>query len=184
MFFHVHQDKHNLRCPNCRSSQVIRKGKRTRTFRSLPIGSRLSFVVWPHQRIYCQECHVTRYVDIKFAEFRRSYTRAFKRYASSLLRISTIQDVAKLLGVGWDLMKEIDTSDLKRYKNPPLKELKRIAIDEISFGKGHTYITVVLDIASGAIVFIGEGKGSDNLDPFWKKLKSSKATIEAVATDL
>jgi transposase len=50
--------------------------------------------------------------------------------------------------------------------------------------KGHYYLTVVLDLVSGAIVFIGNGKGSDAFLPFWKRLKYSWARIQAVAIDI
>jgi len=65
-----------------------------------------------------------------------------------------------------------------------LGKLKQIAIDEISIGKGHRYLTVVLDLKTGAIVFIGDGKGADALEPFWKRLRSAKTRIEAVAIDM
>jgi transposase len=42
----------------------------------------------------------------------------------------------------------------------------------------------VLDLDSGAVVFVGEGKGADALKPFWKRLKSARAKIRAVATDM
>jgi transposase len=62
--------------------------------------------------------------------------------------------------------------------------VKRIAIDEISIGHGHRYLTVVLDLGSGAVVFVGEGKGADALRPFWRRLKASRAQIQAVAMDM
>ena len=37
---------------------------------------------------------------------------------------------------------------------------------------------------SGAVVFVGDGKGAEALKPFWKRLKSSGAAIEAVAMDM
>ncbi len=43
---------------------------------------------------------------------------------------------------------------------------------------------MVLDLLSGAVVFVGEGKGADALKPFWKRLKRSRAKIEAVAMDM
>ena len=43
---------------------------------------------------------------------------------------------------------------------------------------------MVLDIESGAVVLIGDGKGADALISFWKRLKSSGAKIEAVAIDM
>ena len=42
----------------------------------------------------------------------RRHTKAFARYALELLRRMTIQDVALHLGVGWDMIKEIQKRDL------------------------------------------------------------------------
>jgi transposase len=97
----------------------------------------------------------------------------------------TIQDVARHLGVSWDVIKDIQKKDLKRrFGKPKLKELRRIAIDEIAVAKGHRYRTLVMDLDTGAVVFVGEGKGADALKPFWKRLKSSRSKIEAVAMDM
>jgi transposase len=182
--FYISQDRHNLRCPVCQSSRLKCRGKRIRKFRSVPIGNKKTFIVLPVQRVFCSECENVSYVKVNFAQRKKRYTRSFQQYALTLLRHSTIQDVAHHLGVGWDLIKELDKADLQKFKNPSLKELKQIAIDEISFGKGHRYITIVLDIESGAVVYIGDGKGSESLDPFWKKLKRQKVEIEAVASDM
>jgi len=45
--FHIIQDKHNLRCPTCKSAKVICRGKRERTFKSVPIGNRHVLIVLP-----------------------------------------------------------------------------------------------------------------------------------------
>ena len=67
-----------------------------------------------------------------FAEPRRSYTKAFGRYALELSRLMTIQDVAHHLGVSWDVIKEIVKEDLRhRFARPKLKHLRQLAIDEI-----------------------------------------------------
>jgi len=97
----------------------------------------------------------------------------------------TIQDVARHLGVSWDVIKDIEKRNLrKHFAHPKLRKLKRIAIDEISVGKGHRYLTIVLDLGSGAVVFVGDGKGSEALAPFWTRLKRSRAKIKAVAIDM
>lgn len=71
-----------------------------------------------------------------------------------------------------------------RFGQPKLKKLKQIAIDEISVRKGHKHVTLVLDLKTGAVVFVGEGKRADSLTPFWERLKRSGARIEAVAMDM
>ena len=45
-------------------------------------------------------------------------------------------------------------------------------------------MTVVLDLDSGVVVFVGDGKGADALLPFWRRLRASGARIEAVAIDM
>jgi transposase len=124
-------------------------------------------------------------VPVAFAEPRRTYTSAFERYVLDLSRHMTIQDVAGHLGVGWDLVKSIQKRYLtRRFKRPRLKDLRQIAIDEISVGKRHRYLTVVLDLVSGAVVFVGQGKGAQALVPFWRRLRRSGAQIEAAAIDM
>ena len=126
-----------------------------------------------------------RQVEVPFADPRRSYTKSFERYALELSRSMTIRDVAHHLDVGWDMIKDIQKRDLsRRYAKPKLKHLKAIAIDEIAVAKGHRYLTVVMDLDSGAVVFVGDGKGADALKPFWKRLRPSGAKIEAVAMDM
>jgi len=183
--FTIRQGPEDCRCSACGSAQVVSRGRVERRFRTLPIGSRATLVVLPIPRVECQACGVVRQVKVPFADARRSYTSAFERYALELGRRMTIRDVAKHLGVSWDMIKDIQKRDLsRRYAKPKLKHLRHIAIDEISIAKGHRYLTVVLDMDSGAVVFVGDGKGAKALKPFWKRLKGSKSKIEAVAMDM
>jgi transposase len=185
VIFTIRHDPETYRCSACGSPQVQSRGRVERRFRTVPIGSRATFVVLPVPRVECQACGVVRQVKIPFAGPRRSYTRSFERYALELGRRMTIRDVARHLGVGWDVIKDIQKRDLlRRFAKPKLKHLRHIAIDEIAVAKGHRYLTVVLDLDSGAVVFVGDGKGAKALKPFWKRLRGSKAKIEAVAMDM
>ena len=183
--FTVKQDPKSLKCPVCGSRDVTRRGEIWRYFRTLPIGRKPVWIAFPIQRVECLICDLIRQVRVGFAKPKRSYTKGFERYALDLSRHMTIQDVALHLGVSWDVIKEIQKCYLKRhFSRPKLKKLKQIAIDEISIGKGGRYLTVVLDLKSGAVVFVCEGKGADALEPFWKRLNKSKANIKAVAMDM
>src|SRR6516165_5969052 len=183
--FTIDQERKTLRCSVCGSRDVQPRGRVERQFRSLPIGSRATSLVFPIPRVACRVCGVIRQVEISFADLRRTYTKAFERYALELSRSMTILDVARHLGVSWDVVKDIQKRDLsRRYAKPKLKNLRKIAIDEIAIAKGHRYVTVVLDLQSGAVVFVGDGKGADALKPFWKRLRGSRAKIKAVAMDM
>jgi transposase len=185
VIFTISQDPDDCRCSACGCHDVISRGHVERRFRSLPIGSRTTAVVLPIPRVECTVCGAVRQVKVPFADPRRSYTKSFERYALELSRSMTILDVAHHLDVGWDLIKDIQKHDLtRRHAKPKLKHLSYIAIDEIAIAKGHRYLTVVMDLESGAVVFVGDGKGADALKPFWKRLRPSRAKIEAVAMDM
>lgn len=182
--FRIEAKPEDLRCSVCGSREVIRRGGSYRTFRTVPIGGKGVLIVLQVPRLGCA-CGAVRQAELGFAEPRRRHTKAFARYALDLLRCMTIQDVARHLQVGWDTIKEIQKQYLQqRFGRPKLKHLRHLAIDEISIGHGHRYLTVVLDLDSGAVVFVGEGKGADALLPFWRRLRSSRAKIRAVAMDM
>jgi transposase len=179
------QDPADCRCSACGCRDVISRGYPSRRFRGLPIGSRTTAVELPIPRVECTACGLVRQVKVPFAEPRKSYTKSFPRDVLELSRRMTILDVAHHLDVGWDLIEDIQKRDLeKRYAKPSLKHLRPIAIDEIAIAKGHRYLTVVMDLESGAVVFVGNGKGADALKPFWKRLRPSGAKIQAVALDM
>ena len=185
VMFTIERKAETYRCAACGSENVWRQGVVVRRFRTLPIGGKGVELEARIPRLACQDCGAVRQAVIGFAEPRRSYTRSFERYVLELSRHMTIKDVACHLGVSWDVVKEIQKKSLqRRFAKPRLKHLKQIAIDEISTGKGHRYVTIVMDLESGAVVHVGKGKGGDALRAFWKRLRASHAKIEAVASDM
>jgi transposase len=183
VFFTVRLPRQRWRCSACGNRAVISKGENERCFKTLPIGRKQVTIVFPIPRVLCRQCGLIRQVDIALADPRRTYTKTFERYVLELSRCMTIQDVARHLNVSWDVIKDIQKRDLQhRFDRPRLRDLRQIAIDEICIGGG--YVTVVLDLQTGVVVFVGDGKAADALDPFWQRLRRSQAEIEAVAMDM
>ena len=181
----MEQPRERLRCSHCRSSDVWAQGGVERLFRTVPIGSKPVLLEFKVPRVLCFACGRVRQVKLGFADPKKHYTRAFERYALDLSRHMTIQDVAQHLQVSWDTIKDIQARSLqRRFGKPKLHKLRQIAIDEIAVGKGHRYLTVVLNLLSGAVVFVGEGKGTEALEPFWRRLRRAHAKIKAVASDM
>ena len=183
--FTVEKDRRELRCPLCQGRDVIKRGALPRVFHSLSIGRKKTYIRLDVPRVFCSLCKISRQITLGFADARFTYTRAFARYAMELSRHMTIKNVSTHLRISWDVIKAIQRRYLERhYSRPVLKNLQLIAIDEISIGKHHRYLTVVLDLETGAIVFVGDGRGTDALEPFWKRLRHSRAAIRAVAMDM
>ena len=97
----------------------------------------------------------------------------------------TIEDVAYNVKMNWNTIKNIEKQYLnEHYSKPSLHEVSRIAIDEFAVLKGHVYMTVVLDLDSGRVLFVGKDRSKESLDEFWKRVKRSGAKIKAVAIDM
>jgi len=183
--FVIETKPERLCCAACGFGEVVKRGRTVRCFRTVPIGHKPTSLLLPVQRVGCRRCGVVRQIRLGFADPLRSYTRSFERYVLELSRRMTIKDVAAQLQVGWDVVKDIQLRDLRRrFGRPRLHELRTIALDEIAVPKGHRYLTLVVDLATRVVVFVGDGKGADALDPFWPRLRRSRAAVRAVAIDM
>lgn len=174
------------RCPECRSMRTIRrKESKCRQLRMVPIGKRqtiLNLKIW---RMRCEDCGALRWPKLPFAKGKTRHTRQFSVFALDLLHWMTISGVAKVLGVGWDLIKDLHKEYLqKRYKSPPLKDLKYIAIDEFSIRKGHSYMSIFVDLETGRILHAVEGKSGQDIEPFIRLLSRKAKNLEAIAMDM
>ena len=185
ILLHVRPKDKLVRCPCCRSRNVLRRGVSERWLRTVPVGFKPVWLVVEVPRIGCASCGLVRRIELRIAEPRRRYTKAFERFVLALTKAMTMLDVSRLLGVGWDVVKDILKRHLhKRFAKPSLAGLEYIAIGEISVRKGHKYLTLVMDLGSGKVIFVGDDRGADSLKPFWERLKRSRARIRAVATDM
>jgi len=183
--FYLTVPSRKLVCPNCGSHEVWQKGTKERRFRSLPFGKKTSTIILIVPRVFCLDCQQTRQVHISFAKEHKRYTRFLESYILDLLLSMTCQDVAEHLGMSWDTIRDIEKTRLTRdFSRPSLKGVTHIAIDEIAVQKGHKYLTIVMDLHSGRVLFVGDGKDADSLLPFWIRLRRSHARIEAVASDM
>lgn len=108
-----------------------------------------------------------------------------ERYNIGLCKVTTIKGAAAMSGLCWDAVKDIEKRRLqKKYKHIPLRGLRLPGIDEVAVRKGHHYATIVIDLESGHIVWVGKGRNAKSLGEFLKKLKRSGARIEAFSMDM
>jgi len=71
----------------------------------------------------------------------------------------------------------------KKYQHIRLADVETVGVDEIFIGK-MKYKTVVRDLATGAVLHVGDGKGGEALEEFGRRLRSSTAQIKVVAMDM
>ena len=174
-----------LYCPKCKSRHVIKSGSTIRQFKCVPIGLRPVILEMTVQRLECKDCGTVQQENIHFVRGKERYTCRMRRFVLDLCKIGTMADVTKFVQMSWDTVKDILKTELgRKYSRPDLSGLRYIGIDEFAVAKGHIYMTIVVDLETGRIVYVGEGKGADALDGLWPKLKHAGCRIEAVSSDL
>ncbi|MDT0499331.1 transposase, partial [Algiphilus sp. W345] len=63
--------------------------------------------------------------------------------------------------------------------------VRLLGVDEVARAKGHDYVTVVYDLESGALLWVGDGRTADTLSQFLAELSEDTAAgIQAVAIDM
>lgn len=185
VILHAAQNPDTLRCPCCQGKGILKDGVGERDLRHGAVNGKPVILRLTTQRVWCNQCEVSRQSPIDFAEPFVRHTHAFARYALELTRHMTLKAVANHLSADEGTVKDIQKAYLKKqFGKIRLHKVKRIAIDEIYTGKKIKFLTLVLDLDTGAVVYIGNGKGVESLVDFWKKLKASGANIEAVASDM
>ncbi len=79
----------------------------------------------------------------------------------------TLREVAAMSHLGWDTVKEIVKSDLgRRDRRIPLRQVRYLAVDEFHLGRKGRFMTVVIDLESGHILWVAKGRGRDALRKF------------------
>jgi transposase len=184
IFFHVKRSK--KRCACCQSGEVIQKGVKTRVLRTIPIGRRPVFAVIQRRRFFCRSCGRTRYERLVVADPKRHYTHHLEIYVMDLCMRMTVRDVAEHTRLHWATVKAIDRKRMKRNlpKEADLRKLRYLGVDEVSVRRGHRYLTTVVDLETGRVVYVGEGRRTDSLEPFIRRLKRLGVELRAVALDM
>jgi transposase len=183
----VKLDRHRRTCRGCgaRWFNLSLSGQFERTFIALPVGRRRQEVVLHGHEQTCELCGRKLREPMAFAKGKQRYVNAMAAYIVGLCTIATIKDVARFLGVGWDLVKDLFKGHLaRRLKQRSLREVRLIAIDEFAIHKGHRYMTVVLDIETGQILWAAQGRDAGALIPFFRRLQQAGAHLQAVALDM
>ena len=107
------------------------------------------------------------------------------RHAALLARDLPNTKAAALLGVGDTRLRNWDKAVLaKHLPKPNLDNIRFLMVDEKAIGKGHDYVTVVLNGETGELLHCHEGRKKESLKAFFDKLSNEqKACIKAICVD-
>jgi transposase len=173
-------------CSRCGQIVFVTHDTARRRWRHLDLGGVRCFVEARLRRVRCPDCGV-RVEAVPFARPRARHTRAFDQLVCALAQQLAKTPLTRLLRVGWRTVGRICARVLRERLTPARFDgVRRIGIDEVSYRRGHRYLTLVLDHDSGRVVWASEGaREKTSLDGFLDALgQQRQRAIEAVSIDM
>lgn len=174
------------RCSQCQrvcagyDQSAIRRRWRTH---ALGLGKTVVEAVVP--RVRCPE-HGVRVAHVPWARPRSRFTASFEDMLAWLTLRTDRTTVCSLHQVAWRTLGAIlaRVGDDMREQAPPLDGITRIGIDEVSYRKGHRYLTIVVDHDTGRLLWAHQGHSKATLRKFFKKLGKRRCRrIQLVSAD-
>lgn len=161
------------------------QGAGRRRWRALDLGTIQTFLEADSPRVRCA-VHGVVAAQVPWARHDAGHTYAFDETAAWLVTHCSKSAVRDLLRIAWRTVGSIVTRVVADAENGTdrFAGLTRIGIDEISYKRGHKYLTVVVDHTSGVLLWAHPGRDSKTLEMFFDQLGAERcAQITLVSAD-
>lgn len=152
-------------------------------WRHLDIMKKRNFLVAEIREGRCPLCNGRRHEFVPWAEARARHTKVFDRHVASLAQVADRSAAARMFHVAWRTVGRMVRRVVDRFLPPDLLEdLEFIGVDETSYKRGHRYLTVVTNLVTGVVVWVGKGKTAETLGEFFKLLGPERTSKIALVT--
>ena len=175
--------------PRCGVCSVLApgydNGEGPRRWRTLDVGVTRCYLEGAAPRVKCPDHGVT-VAKVAWARHDSRHTRAFDDQVAWLQVHTSKTAVMALMRIAWVTVGAIATRVVAeaRAASDPFDGLRRIGIDEISYKRGHKYLTVVVDHDTGRLLWAKPGRDKDTLGAFFEQLGADRsALITLVSAD-
>jgi len=172
-------------CEGCGEAAPALHEVTVRRVRDLPILDARTWLEVPRRRVLCPRCGP----KLERLSWLGRYSRVTRRLAESVARLCRflpIKRVAEFFALHWNTVKTIDKRALKQKLGAiDLSGLTVIAMDEFAIQKGHRYATVVVDPTVKRVLWVGRGRGREDVRPFFELLgEDGRKKLKAVVMDM
>lgn len=174
------------KCPECGRECSIHDSAPERTWRHLDTMQFTTLIRARTPRSDCPE-HGVKTMKVPWATPQGRFTLLFERFAVDvLLACASVSQACELLGLGWEAAHEIMRRAVERgLERRELDQLKHLGMDEKSFKRGHSYITLLSDLEQSRVLEVVEERTAEAAGQLWSTLTpEQKQSVEAVAVDM
>ena len=171
------------RCSGCKKRRGRYDTLPPRRWRHLDFGGVRVYIRYGLRRVSCCVCGVVAEAVPWCDNTTARFTTPFEEAVGFLVQRCDQTSVQEMFRIAWVTVGQIVERVMQRHRpDDPLDGLMAIGIDELSYRKGHQYVTTVTDQLSGRIVWAAEGKNAATLTSFFAELGAARRAAIAVVT--
>ena len=177
--------RYGLTCPAC-GAKMGQSRKTLQTARDLPLGTAMAvLLVYEAIQGRCSACGAWATIHPPGIDDHARATRRLMEFVSRLARFMPLSHIREVTQVDGATAFRWDRAILQQNLPPPdLDHLRLLLIDEKAVRKHHGYVTLVMNGATGELLYLAEGKKKESLEGFFRRLSpSQRASIQAVGMD-
>ena len=193
LLFESKQKTKTVSCPYCQG-KVYADGYGNVTLKDMPvwygIAQELTFLC---HRYECRNCGKKFTEEVPLRHPGTKVTERAARWIQAMLRFKvSIRSVQCLTGIHWETIRKLHLEIMENSLEEHMAELKAggyrphlLAVDEFAIRKGHSYATCVMDLESGEVLWVGEGRSKEDFERFFAETDPSfLSEVMAVAMDM
>jgi transposase len=173
-------------CPECGETCSIADHAPERTWRHLDTMQFETRLRARTPRSNCKACGI-KTTTVPWAGKHSRFTLLFEAFAIRVIQAcGNVQSAAALLGLDWDSVHRIMERAVERgLQSREIDSLEYVGIDEKSFGRGHSYISLLTDLTGARVLEVVEDRTEEAANKLWQALPEEQQTqIEAAAADM
>lgn len=180
-----HAEGESWPCPECGVLLAVYDHSPERVWRHLDSCQFMTYLRARPPRVNCPT-HGVKQVRLPWAEPKARFTAMFERFAIDVLRETDVQGATRILRISWDEAWHIMERAVERGRaTKEQRVVRHMGVDEKAAAKGHKYLTLVCDLESGTVEYIGDDRKTGSLDTYLTSLSPEQLKgIEAIATDM
>ena len=177
---------HPRTCSGCGAISPLKDHAPARQWRHLDTMQFETILVARVPRTKCPVCAV-KTCSVPWASPHGRFTLMFEAFAIRVLQAASSVDRARgLLKLSWDAVHRILERAVERgVERRNLDGVRRVGIDEKSFRRGQSYVSVLSDHDGNRVIDVVEGRDEESVNGLWEAFSANqKLNIEAVAMDM
>lgn len=178
--------KGRSRCSRCGRKCPRYDRLKPRRWRDLDALGRRVWLEGALWRVSCKKCEAVVVEAVTWADPGSGFTHRFEQLVAWLAQRCDKTTIQHEMRIAWRTVGAIIERVVKRRRKPvDWSTLRAISVDELSYRKGHHYLTLVVDLERGGIIWSKEGRSEATLTAFFDEIgEEACANIRHAAIDM